>query len=104
MLLGPHAGEGSLAVRCRNVDPEPRTRYTIDPQDLVAAVRLGEDRGLEVVGFYHSHPRGPVHPSKTDEARATWVGAAYVIRSVVPESLGAWRWTGRGFEPLTLTP
>jgi proteasome lid subunit RPN8/RPN11 len=51
-----------------------------------------------VVGFYHSHPRGPAAPSETDRDRATWTGYVYAI--VAPEAVVAYRWTGASFRPL----
>jgi proteasome lid subunit RPN8/RPN11 len=39
-------------------------------------------RGLEVVGFYHSHPDHPARPSATDLAEAHWFGCSYVITRV----------------------
>jgi len=37
-------------------------RYNIAPQELIAAQREGRKQGLDIVGFYHSHPdhRGPL--------------------------------------------
>jgi len=84
--------------RVPNTAARSRTEYTLDPAAQFAAMEAIEEAGREVVGFYHSHPEGPPHPSATDEARATWPGYSYVI--VVPgESfVGCWRWTGERFE------
>jgi 3-phosphoshikimate 1-carboxyvinyltransferase len=67
--------------------------------------RLGhlEDVGvaaLDVVGFYHSHPRGPPRPSETDARLAAWPGHSYVIVSLAGDeaTLGSWRWTGEAFD------
>ena len=57
-------------------------RYQIAPQDLVRIQRQGRDRGLDIVGFYHSHPDHPAQWSKTDFAEAHWIGCSYVITSV----------------------
>ena len=99
-------GDGEEADRVTTVRPtvnaaaEPRTRYEIDPEELLAAVEAVEADGRDVVGFYHSHPRSPLAPSATDEAEATWTGYVYLVVSLAggePE-LGAWRWTGEAFE------
>lgn len=84
--------------RVPNVAARPRTAYRLAPEDQFAAMEAVEAAGETVVGFYHSHPRGPPCPSATDEARATWPDHYYVI--VVPEAafVGAWRWTGERFE------
>jgi proteasome lid subunit RPN8/RPN11 len=57
-------------------------RYNIAPQELIAAQREGRKQGLDIVGFYHSHPDHPAQWSPTDFAEAHWFGCAYVITSV----------------------
>ena len=57
-------------------------RYHIAPQELIAAQRHARKSGLDIVGFYHSHPDHPAHWSTTDFAEAHWFGCAYVITSV----------------------
>jgi proteasome lid subunit RPN8/RPN11 len=63
-----------------------------------------EDRGDDVVGFYHSHPAGPPGPSNTDAAQATWPDHSYVIVSFEGDvaSVGSWRWTGEEFSEETV--
>ena len=56
-------------------------RYNIAPQELIAAQREGRKQGLDIVGFYHSHPDHPAQWSPTDFAEAHWFGCAYVITS-----------------------
>ena len=57
-------------------------RYHIAPQELIKAQREGRKRGLEIVGFYHSHPDHPAQWSSTDFAEAHWFGCSYVITAV----------------------
>ena len=57
-------------------------RYNIAPQELIAAQREGRKSGLDIVGFYHSHPDHPAQWSTTDFAEAHWFGCAYVITAV----------------------
>ncbi len=73
----------SCAVRCENARQDsPATRYAIDPHEVVKVQRAARERGLEVVGFYHSHPDHPAHWSPTDLAEAYWIGCSYVITAV----------------------
>lgn len=58
-------------------------RYSIDPRELVRIQRESRERGLDIVGFYHSHPDHPAHWSQMDLAEAHWLGCSYVITSVV---------------------
>jgi proteasome lid subunit RPN8/RPN11 len=55
------------AVRAVNRETEqPRIRYQIAPEDQLAIGRQARAEGLEVVGYYHSHPDHPARPSETD--------------------------------------
>ncbi|ELZ20518.1 Mov34/MPN/PAD-1 family protein [Haloterrigena salina JCM 13891] len=93
---GDFESEGQSRVRSQypaeNVAETPRTRYRIDPEEQLAVFERLEDRGEEIVGFYHSHPRGPPRPSATDEAQATWPDRSYLIVSLDPLEVGSWRW------------
>jgi len=60
----------------------PHNRYNIDPRELVRIQRESRERGLDIVGFYHSHPDCPAQWSQTDLAEAHWVGCSYVITRV----------------------
>jgi proteasome lid subunit RPN8/RPN11 len=57
-------------------------RYNIAPQELVQIQRQARALGLDIVGFYHSHPDHPAQWSKTDFAEAHWLGCSYIITSV----------------------
>jgi proteasome lid subunit RPN8/RPN11 len=69
LLLG-HSGEVIDVVRAANVAADPLRRYQVDPAAHFAAIRRGRAAGFEVIGAYHSHPRGPAVPSETDRAQA----------------------------------
>ncbi|SEW15758.1 desampylase [Natrinema salifodinae] len=93
---GEFAPDGRSRVRSQypaeNVAETPRTRYEIDPEEQLAIFDRLADRGEEIVGFYHSHPRGPARPSETDAAQAAWPDRSYLIVSVEPFAVGSWRW------------
>ena len=57
-------------------------RYNIAPQELVKIQRQARGLGLDIVGFYHSHPDHPAQWSKTDFAEAHWLGCSYIITSI----------------------
>lgn len=96
VLGGTYEPHGWSRVRSQypadNAADRPRTRYRIDPEEQLAIFERIERCGEEIVGFYHSHPRGPSRPSETDEAQATWPDRSYVIVSLDPRSIGSWRW------------
>lgn len=78
VLLG-RDGEIVEAVRARNIADSATTRFVIDPRDHIEARRDGRARGLEVVGFYHSHPRSAATPSEIDRAEAAYPDHLSVI-------------------------
>ena len=81
LLLG--LGDEIVDVfRARNIAVDPATRFLIDPADHFAARRAARERGLEVVGFYHSHPRSPADPSARDGAEFSYPGHLYAIVSL----------------------
>ena len=80
MLVGAGAVVGE-AVPARNVAASP-TRFLIDPKDHFDARRAARGRGLEVLGFYHSHPTSPAWPSATDVTEAAYPDAVYLIVSL----------------------
>jgi proteasome lid subunit RPN8/RPN11 len=57
-------------------------RYNIAPQELVKIQRQARGLGLDIVGFYHSHPDHPAQWSPTDFAEAHWMSCSYLITSV----------------------
>jgi proteasome lid subunit RPN8/RPN11 len=69
------------SVRARNL-AESDTRFLIDPRDHVRAIRAARLAGLDVVGFYHSHPRSRAVPSPTDIAECGYAGAAHLIAGI----------------------
>ncbi|RQH03553.1 M67 family peptidase [Natrarchaeobius oligotrophus] len=99
-VLGGEFGDERSRVRSQypaaNVAETPRTRYRIDPERQLSIFDRLEERGEEIVGFYHSHPTGPPRPSATDAAKATWPDRSYLIASLEPFELGSWRWRSGG--------
>jgi proteasome lid subunit RPN8/RPN11 len=110
LLLG-RAGEGVVRVeevfQARNANAERRRdRYEIDPQDFLRADARSRERGLDIVGVWHTHPDHPARPSETDRERA-WPGWSYLILSVGAEGVQAmrsWRLDGHGFVEEALRP
>ena len=65
-----------------NVREDSRTnRYLIAPEQFLAAERAARDAGLDVIGFFHSHPDHPSRPSAFDLEHA-WPWYSYLIVSV----------------------
>lgn len=78
------------------------TRYAIAPDQHFAAIRAARHDGLEVIGAYHSHPRGAAIPSATDTAEA-FSGFVFLIAGLSPEPhLRAWHLVDGNFAELRL--
>lgn len=82
LLLGPSGGDRvTEARRARNtVTDRAHDRYEIDPRDQLRIQREADAAGLDVLGYYHSHPDHPARASITDAERA-WAGPVYLIVS-----------------------
>jgi proteasome lid subunit RPN8/RPN11 len=85
-LLGQATPEGwrvTESIRAGNTRTDSaHNRYQIAPIELVRIQRSAREKGLEIAGFYHSHPDHPAQWSPTDFAEAHWLGCSYVITSV----------------------
>jgi proteasome lid subunit RPN8/RPN11 len=74
-------------------DDSPRNRFSVNAQDVLDAEKSARQQGLDVVGWYHSHPDHPARPSDYDRDHA-WPWYSYVIVSVVqgqPQDMTSWR-------------
>ena len=90
VLIGRFAGARAEVLEATsggNLNTErARDRYLLDPADIVRADRDARERGLDVVGYWHSHPDHPARPSQFDTDHA-WLDYVYVI--VTTTVLGA---------------
>ncbi len=86
------------AVPARNL-AEDANRFFLDPVDHIRTRREARNRGLEVVGYYHSHPHSPARPSARDLAEATYVDALYLIVSLatIPALVSVYELTDGAF-------
>jgi proteasome lid subunit RPN8/RPN11 len=86
VMLGKSTAEGNSVhqiVRAGNTRTDSaHNRYNIAPIELVKIQRQARGLGLDIVGFYHSHPDHPAQWSPTDFAEAHWFGCSYVITAV----------------------
>ena len=88
----PHECCGALLGRDRTVHEAhalpnttaegPRHRFLVRPDDYRGAEKRAHEAGLDLLGFYHSHPDHPARPSQYDLDHA-WPSFSYVIVSVM---------------------
>jgi proteasome lid subunit RPN8/RPN11 len=87
LLLGSFADGGVKTVSevypISNAREEQakRNRFLIRPEELMRGERYAQAKGLEVVGFYHSHPDHPAVPSQYDLEHA-WPVYSYIVVSI----------------------
>ena len=93
-LLGSPRGVVREALPLDNhTDEERRRRFVVTPQDYQQAEARADALGVELIGFYHSHPDHPAAPSQFDLDHA-WPNLSYVIVSVragQDRELRSWR-------------
>jgi proteasome lid subunit RPN8/RPN11 len=74
-------------------DDSPRNRFSVTAEDVRDSEKAAREKGLEVVGWYHSHPDHPARPSQYDREHA-WPWYSYIIVSVAngkPQEMTSWR-------------
>jgi len=86
-LVGGTLEEARSIYRLRNVAANPFVGYEAAPEELFAAQRSMRERGEQLLGIYHSHPRAALPtPSETDVRLAYYPSAIYFIISLGAES------------------
>jgi proteasome lid subunit RPN8/RPN11 len=74
-------------------DDSPRNRFSVTAEDVLDAEKVALQQGLDVIGWYHSHPDHPARPSEFDREHA-WPWYSYIIVSVndgAPREMTSWR-------------
>lgn len=86
-IFGTGDGAGE-PWRVTSVEPAPNEheddqhrRYLVSPVFQAQAERRALAAGLDVIGWYHSHPEDLARPSEYDRSHA-WAGYAYLVHSV----------------------
>jgi proteasome lid subunit RPN8/RPN11 len=56
-----------------------QTRFRMDPIEQYRAFKTLEEKSLDLIAIFHSHPNGPDHPSETDQKEFAYPGCLYII-------------------------
>lgn len=82
-LVGRLSAEGdrlvSEVVSCQNTSSMPVQRFELDSELHLKLQRDAREKGLEILGCYHSHPKGPARPSLEDLSRAVMPEWVWVV-------------------------
>jgi len=87
LMLGRFENSGikvvieTYAISNAREEEAKRNRFLIRPEELMRGERYARDRGVDVVGFYHSHPDDRAVPSHYDLEHA-WPTYSYIVVSV----------------------
>ena len=96
-LLGEVNGEAHNVVELiefYNERGENRERrYLITPEQYRKSEQTADDKGLELLGFYHSHPDHPSKPSQfdTDHALPWFLYMIVSVQKGKAEKLTSWK-------------
>jgi len=71
----------TYAISNAREEAAKRNRFLIRPDELMRGEKYARDKGLDVVGFYHSHPDDVAVPSQYDLEHA-WPTYSYIVMSV----------------------
>ena len=86
LLIGRFDGDSKVVVETYAIsnareEAAKRNRFLIRPEELVRGEKYAREKGLDVVGFYHSHPDDRAVPSKYDLDHA-WPSYSYIVVAV----------------------
>ena len=69
-LLFGKKDDGKIIVSeiysAENIEKSP-INFTISNEQLIQGYKIAEDKGLDVIGIFHSHPDSEPYPSSTDK-------------------------------------
>ena len=69
ILFGSVENEKSIvkeAFLAENIDKSP-VNFTISNEELLKTYKIAEEKNLDVIGIFHSHPSSEAFPSSTDK-------------------------------------
>ena len=101
-----HADQIEHTLPLINSSADPTAHFEVSAAEYLRAEREAERLGLDLLGFYHSHPHGPAYPSSEDFARCGELMIAVVFAQEVtvvtkadfpsPRPSPPWEREGRG--------
>jgi len=91
MLLGTYNDQqwNVKEIFLTNNMEQSETNFTISSEDLLHGYKLAEEKQLELVGIFHSHPNSSAIPSDTDKKFMEINPIPWVIYSGINNDLNA---------------
>jgi proteasome lid subunit RPN8/RPN11 len=110
LIEGTDTHDGWLAQTIHegaNLADDPGRQFLIDPELQFKLLRHLRGAPTRIIGCFHSHPKGPSAPSRTDADSAYEDDFIWLIAGGSPASgfqLGAWWYSqAEGFSAITVT-
>ncbi len=91
ILFGSVENEKSIVkdvFLTENIDESP-VNFTISNEELLKAYKIAEEKNLDIVGIFHSHPSSDAFPSSTDKKFMFTNPVVWVISAVESNELKA---------------
>lgn len=89
-IIGMDVGDTKIVVDvwpAENTHEDERSRrFLIEPLQIKRFEDRAQERDMDLLGFYHSHPNHPAEPSEYDRDHA-WPYYSYIITSVSGEDI-----------------
>ncbi|MCH7560939.1 MAG: M67 family metallopeptidase [Thaumarchaeota archaeon] len=73
----------------KNID-ESSVNFTISNKQLIEGYKIAEEKKLEVIGIFHSHPNSDAYPSNTDKKFMYSNPVVWIIYSCVNQNFKAY--------------
>jgi len=73
----------------KNID-ESSVNFTISNKQLIEGYKIAEEKKLEVIGIFHSHPNSDAYPSNTDKKFMHSNPVVWIIYSCVNKNFKAY--------------
>jgi len=92
ILFGKIEGEKSVVkdvFLADNIDDSP-VNFSISSEELLKAYKMAEEKNLDIVGIFHSHPKSDAYPSNTDKKFMEVNQVVWVIFSNVEKNFKAY--------------
>ncbi len=72
-----------------NIEKSP-VNFTISNEQLIEGYKIAEEKEMEVIGIFHSHPDSDAYPSNTDKKFMQSNPVAWVIYSGINKNFRAY--------------
>ncbi|MBI5860432.1 MAG: M67 family metallopeptidase [Nitrosarchaeum sp.] len=73
----------------KNIDESP-VNFTISNEQLIKCYKTAEEKNMDVVGIFHSHPNSDAYPSETDKKFMYSNPVVWVIYSGISDEFKAY--------------